>query len=97
MKDDFQLKYKNFVKRIAKHAVSFRIKDNETCETGCFAKHEISRNGQFVSRNNKTRFESSFGKQKAKRVSLETLCGIKEDKIKNSFLSRNSEQCHAIA
>jgi hypothetical protein len=76
MKEDFQLKLKNFVKRIAKHAkwsVSFRIKNNETCETGCFAKHEISRNGQFVSRNNETRFASSFAKQKAKRVSLETL------------------------
>jgi hypothetical protein len=75
MKEDFHLKFKNFVKRIAKHAVSFRtgIKNNETCETGCFAKHEISRNGQFVSRNNKTRFASSFAKQKAKRVSLETL------------------------
>jgi hypothetical protein len=41
MKEDFQLKFKNFVKRITKHAkwaVSFRIKNNETCETGCFAK-----------------------------------------------------------
>jgi hypothetical protein len=48
MKDDFQLKFKNFVKRIAKHAkraVLFRIKNNEICETGCFAKHEISQNG----------------------------------------------------
>jgi hypothetical protein len=70
MKDDFQLKF--FVKRIAKdakRAVSFRIKNNETCETGCFAKHEISRNNQLVSRNNETSFASSF----AKRVSLETL------------------------
>jgi hypothetical protein len=44
MKDDFQLKFKNFVKRIAKHAkraVSFHIKNNETCKTGCFVKHEI--------------------------------------------------------
>jgi hypothetical protein len=76
MKEDFQLKFKHFVKRIAKHAkwaVSFRIKNNETCETDCFAKHEISRNGQIVSRNNETRFASSFAKQKAKRVSLETL------------------------
>jgi hypothetical protein len=76
MKEDFQLKFKNFVKRIAKHtkwAVSFRITNNETCETGCFAKHEISRNGQFISRNNKTRFASSFAEQKAKQVSLETL------------------------
>jgi hypothetical protein len=52
----------------------FHIKNNETCETGCFVKHEISRNGQLVSRNNKTRFASSFAKQEAKRVSLETLC-----------------------
>jgi hypothetical protein len=64
MKDDFQLKFKNFMKRIAKHAASFRtgIKNNETCETGCFAQREISRNGQFVSRNNETRFASSFTK-----------------------------------
>jgi hypothetical protein len=37
MKDDFQLKFKNFVKRIVKHAkwaVSFCIKNNETGETG---------------------------------------------------------------
>jgi hypothetical protein len=76
MKEDFQLKFKNFVKRIAKHAkwaVSFCIIKNETCKTGCFAKHEISRNGKFVSRNNETRFASSFVKQKVKRVSLETL------------------------
>jgi hypothetical protein len=48
MKDDFLLKFKNFVKRIVKHAkpaVLFRIKNNKTCETGCFTKHEISRNG----------------------------------------------------
>jgi hypothetical protein len=66
------------MKRIAKHAklaVSFRIKNNETCKTGCFAKHEISRNGRLVSRNNETRFASIFAKQKAKRVSLETLIG----------------------
>jgi hypothetical protein len=76
MKDDFQLKFKKLLKRIAKHAkraVSFRIKNNETCETGCFAKHEILRNGQLVSRNDETRFASSFAKQEAKRVSLETL------------------------
>jgi hypothetical protein len=64
------------MERIAKHgkwAVSFGIKNNETCETGCFAKHKILRNGQFVSQNNEARFASSFAKQKAKRVSLETL------------------------
>jgi hypothetical protein len=72
MKVDVQLKFKNFVKRMAKHAVSFRIKNNKTFETGCFEEHEILRNGQFVSRNNKTRFASSFAKQKVKRVSLET-------------------------
>jgi hypothetical protein len=49
--------------------------NNETCETGCFAKHKISRNGQFVSRNIETRFASRFAKHKAKRVSLETLLG----------------------
>jgi hypothetical protein len=69
-KDDFQH---------AKRVVLFCIKNNETCETGCFAKHKISRNGQFVSRNNKTRFASSFAKQKAKRFSLETL-GVPKDK-----------------
>jgi hypothetical protein len=76
MKDDFQLKFKNFVKKIGKHAkraVSFGNKNNETCETGCFAKHKILRNGRFVLRNKETRFASSFAKQKAKRVSLETL------------------------
>jgi hypothetical protein len=41
-----------------------------------FLKHEISRNGQLVSRNNETRFASSFAKQKAKRVSLETLLSL---------------------
>jgi hypothetical protein len=86
MKDDFQLKFKNFVKRIAKHAkraVSFRIKNNETWETGCFAKHKISRNCQLVSQNNETRFASIFAKQKAKRVSLETL-------LETSALLKNS-------
>jgi hypothetical protein len=87
MKDDFQLKFKNLVKRIAKHsewAVSFRIKNNETCKTGCFAKHEILRNGQLVSQNNETRFASSFAKQKAKRVLLETLAQIKTQRSKIS-------------
>jgi hypothetical protein len=42
-------------------------------ETQNFAKHEISQNSQLVSRNNETRFASSFAKQKPKRVSLETL------------------------
>jgi hypothetical protein len=44
MKEDFQLKFKNFVKRIAKHAkwaVSFRIKNNE------HAKLAVSRNTKF--------------------------------------------------
>jgi hypothetical protein len=64
------------MKIIAKHAkraVLFHIKNNETCETGRFAKQEILRNGQLVSRNNKTRFASRFGNYEAKRVSLETL------------------------
>jgi hypothetical protein len=34
--------------------------------------HEISRNGQLVSRNNQTRFASSFAKQE-EEVTLETL------------------------
>jgi hypothetical protein len=61
MKDDFQLKFKKFVKRIAKHAkwaVLFHIINIETYKTGCFAKHGIA---------------SSFVKQEANPISLETL------------------------
>jgi hypothetical protein len=77
MKDDFQLKFKNFLKELQNMPNGlFRfvpIKNSKTCETGCFVKHKISRNGQLVSLNNKTRFASSFAKQEAKQVSLVTL------------------------
>jgi hypothetical protein len=64
------------VKRVvkqAKPAFSYRIKDNETCETGRFAKSEILRNDRLISRNNETGFAPSLAKSETKRVSLETL------------------------
>jgi hypothetical protein len=77
IKSDFQLKFKNLVKIIAKQAVSYGVKNIKTCETGRFAKqeknetgrfmkHKIFRNGQLVLRKNEARFASSFAKYEAK-------------------------------
>jgi hypothetical protein len=54
----------------AKQAVSFRIKNNETGETACFASKQNTRNGKFVKRNNETRFVSYLPKYETKRVLL---------------------------
>jgi hypothetical protein len=62
-----------FVTKHAKRAVSFCLKNNETCETACFASMWNFAKQQVCFVKHETCFVSCFAKYKMKLVSLETL------------------------
>jgi hypothetical protein len=62
-----------FVTKHAKRAVSFRLRNNETCETACFASMRNFAKQQVCFAKHETCFVSCFAKYETKLVSLETL------------------------
>jgi hypothetical protein len=66
-------KFKKIVTKHAKPAVSFRLKNNETCETACFASKQNFAKQQVCFAKHETCFVLCFAKYEMKLVSLETL------------------------
>jgi hypothetical protein len=64
---------KKFVTKYAKPTVSFCLKNNETCETACFASKRNFAKQQVCFAKHETCFVSCFAEYETKLVSLETL------------------------
>jgi hypothetical protein len=87
----------NFFTKHAKQAVSFCLKNNETCEIACFASKQNFAKHQVCFAKHKTCFVLCFSKYKTKLVSLETLLCIFDFDIeillpKLEFRCRNRTQ-----
>jgi hypothetical protein len=80
-----------FVTKHAKRTVSFHFKNNETCETACFASKRKFAKQQVCFAKHETYFVSCFAKYETKLVSLETLTLTKTLILKAYLYLRNKE------